>query len=205
MAGLIALFLLGLGCVFLLQNREPVLLYFLGNSSQTALFQLALPLGAWVVLFVFVGLVLGLILPACYRLGQPSRPGAVKPSRPAFGYAREEAPAPARSPQPARESPQTPGPAETWDWNPIPEVEDWQEPEPTAAPSPPAEPKPLEREQAPPQSRQEGSVYRYQYRDKETQSSPEGVYTAPYRVITSPQNPSPAPESAEEEDGTDWV
>lgn len=202
MAGLIALFLLGLGCLFLLQNREPVLLYFLGNSSQTALFQFTLPLGAWVVLFALAGIVLGLILPACYRLGQPSRKSAAKPSAPSLGYAQ---PAPSYPKSAPPESPPTPAPADAWDWNPIPEAEDWQEPEPSPKPPPPPEPKPLEREQAPPQSRQEGSVYRHQYRDKETPPPSEGVYTAPYRVIASPQTPPPAPESPEEEEETDWV
>ncbi|MFN5516547.1 MAG: hypothetical protein ACK5CA_17890 [Cyanobacteriota bacterium] len=192
MAGLIALFLLGLGCVFLLQNREPVLLYFFGNSSQTALFQLTLPLGAWVALFALLGILLGLFLPLCYRLGGPPPKGVAKSS-----------PSPRRLEAPPPPAPERP-PVETWDWNPIPEAEDWQEPESDPVPVP-KEAKPLEREQAPPQSRQEGSVYRYQYRDKETSPPPEGIYTAPYRVIAPPQTPPTAPESPEKEEEADWI
>lgn len=55
---LIVLGLMLIGTVInVLQNQQPITLYFLGTDSNTALFSLQLPLGIWVVLFTLAGII----------------------------------------------------------------------------------------------------------------------------------------------------
>lgn len=128
MRGLLVLFLAGLGLIFFLQNRDPVLLYFLGNSDKTALFVVSLPLGLWVIGFILLGVLISLVLQILNRMGKPAKISQARPS-----------PRPPTAPQPPRSPQPTPPPRSTepmrspvannkdWEWdNPIPEAEDWE-------------------------------------------------------------------------------
>ena len=128
MRGLLVLLLSGLGLIFFLQNRDPVLLYFLGNSDKTALFVLSLPLGLWVIGFILLGVLISLVLQILNRMGKPAKISQARSSpRP------QTAPQPTRSPQPTpppRPTEPTRSPVannKDWEWdNPIPEAEDWE-------------------------------------------------------------------------------
>ena len=153
MRGLLVLLLSGLGLIFFLQNRDPVLLYFLGNSDKTALFVLSLPLGLWVIGFILLGVLISLVLQVLNRMGKPDK---ISQARPSPRPRPQTAPQPPRSPQP------TPPPRSTetmrspvangkdWEWdNPIPEAEDWEvedtpqtvDPRPGSSPLPKVEAK----------------------------------------------------------------
>ncbi len=130
MRGLLFLGLTATGLIFFLQNRQPVTLFFLGTSQQTALASLTLPLGLWVVIFTTVGIVTSVIINGLSRIGQPQRrisSQSVGPASP-----RPEPSPPPRSPSPPSPRYQAPTPEPVadddneWDWDdPIPEIADW--------------------------------------------------------------------------------
>ncbi|MEY2983802.1 MAG: hypothetical protein RLZZ568_419 [Cyanobacteriota bacterium] len=123
MRGLLFLALTATGLIFFLQNRQPVTLFFLGTSQQSALASLTLPLGLWVVIFSALGIVTSLILSGLSRIGLPQRRPTGQPGQPA--------PPRPTPPPPPRYQPPTPEPVinqNEWDWdNPIPELADWDE------------------------------------------------------------------------------
>lgn len=125
MRGLLVLLLLGSGLIFFLQNRDPVLLYFLGNSDKTALLTLSLPLGLWVIAFILLGVFISFALQILNQVNRPTKISQPRPS---------PRPRPQKTPRPSSPSPSPPqdslrSPVEDksdWGWdNPIPEVEDW--------------------------------------------------------------------------------
>jgi len=213
--GVIAvLFLLVSGIIFLLQNRDPITLFILGNSSQTALFSLTLPLGLWVILFIGLGILTSLLLQVLQSLGTPKV--SVSPRPPA--RPRPPQPAPRRSPPPPSR--------EKWEWeNPIPEADNWEDPEPLVdrppdrpkappedrpvvnlprrdapTPEPPLSPpvdippasvkaedlKQFEVNQSPQQSNREGTLYSYTYRE------PRRTKTQTDSTSEIPSSPAPA-------------
>lgn len=145
MRGLLFLALTVTGLIVFLQNRQPVTLFFLGTSQQSALASLTLPLGLWVVIFTVMGIVTSLIINGLSRIGQPSqRRSPTSSGNPApQGFEPEPPP---RSPSPSstpRYQPPEPEPVvnqNEWDWDdPIPELADWDEP-PAPSPPPPENP-----------------------------------------------------------------
>ncbi|WP_267384290.1 LapA family protein [Cyanobacterium sp. uoEpiScrs1] len=48
--------------VFLIQNPQPITLYFLGINAKTALLTLTLPVGIWAFLFIILGFLTSLII-----------------------------------------------------------------------------------------------------------------------------------------------
>ncbi len=193
MGVIFVLFLLASGVVFLLQNRDLITLFILGNSSQTALFSLTLPLGLWVILFIGLGFFTSLLLQVLRTPGTPKSTISPRP------------PARPRPPQPSPR--RSPPPPEKWSWdNPIPEADNWEDsdtlgdrpenrtedrpvvnlprrdaPPPTPDPPlfPPLEVPPVEAKanvkaqdlkqfevkQSPQQSNREGTLYSYTYRE----------------------------------------
>lgn len=135
MRWLIILVILGSGFVFFLQNQQPMTLFLLGNGVKTALLTLTFPVGLWVILFIFAGMITSLILQALSAIARPvistAPPSPTRPrSRPT--------PSP-RSPSPepppvteAKTRIQTPTNPQ-WQWeDPIPEIDDWND-EPSPA------------------------------------------------------------------------
>ncbi|MGK7932462.1 MAG: hypothetical protein AB4041_13660 [Microcystaceae cyanobacterium] len=200
-------------------NWQPITLYFLGNSAQTALLSLSLPLALWVLLFTLAGFITGFFIQVLNRLVSASP----TPRRP-----RQRVTSP--PPQPMGVSPNS-----ERDWEQQ-RPNEWDIEEPPHSPtqtsySPPPTPKnpdpppqdrfkaespsvaksseqtPLDAEvkaSSPPQkTTREGSVYTYTYREKgdrpapPTANSSDQVYDANYRVITPPSN-EPEPEE-------DWI
>jgi hypothetical protein len=134
MRGLLFLVLTATGLIVFLQNRQPVTLFFLGTSQQSALASLTLPLGLWVVLFATVGILTSLIINGLSRLGQPSQRRSPRdPLR--SGPSPSVNPAPQRpEPEPRSPSPRYSAPEpeaivnddSEWDWDePLPEITDW--------------------------------------------------------------------------------
>ncbi|MGL5033287.1 MAG: LapA family protein, partial [Microcystaceae cyanobacterium] len=123
MAALFVLLLLGSGLVFMVQNQEPILLYFLGNSDKTALFSFALPVGLWVISFILLGVLLSLLFQALSRVGQPVTPSRPAPRPP---KATKSPKTPVSPPPPIAPPPPVSPPTDRWGWeNPIPEADDW--------------------------------------------------------------------------------
>ncbi len=196
MLGLLLL-LLGLGLIFLLQNRGTVLIYFLGNRSADALVSLQLPLGVWVVIFVLAGILTSLLVQLLIRFSRPSISKTKAPRR-----EPRPSPTPPRAPQPPPTSPITGD--RRWQWeNPIPEVDDWEESEvipspeprpqpqepvipppivepkvepkneaPSQEPLPPLQLKQFEVSRSPQKSERQGTIYSQTYREADQAASP---------------------------------
>ncbi|BFM41245.1 LapA family protein [Synechocystis sp. LKSZ1] len=226
----ILVFLLGLGLIFVFQNRQPVVLTFLGASPSQALFSLQLPLGLWVVLFIVAGVLTSLLISGLIRISQPTP--APAPQRP-----RRTPPRRAPSPPPPASPPPSANPAWQWD-NPVPEVDDWiveewppepmpprptempppvkpapepsdwkeDRPEPMAPPTPPpVQLRQFEASQTPQKTERQGTIYSVTYRDAQTPRPQDrsGVYDANYRVLNAPATPDePANDTDSDED---WI
>ncbi len=226
--GLIVLALMLIATVVsLLQNQQPIALYFLGTDTNTALFSLQLPLGIWIVLFTVAGIITSLLIQFLMR-----------------------SPASLSSKPPRNRRPRTPEPPETpysrpepqksdWDTSPPPEWEnsveeeedEWDIEEPPTENTIPRQPAGVEdirsefEVQKPPKAvSKEGSVYSYTYRElsdrisfepsekppqpkkKSPSSQPSGdVYDAKYRIITPPYRPSQEPNDEEEDNEENWI
>jgi len=185
MRGLLFLALTATGLIFFLQNRQPVTLFFLGTSQQTALASLTLPLGLWVVIFGAVGIGTSSIINGLSRIGQPQRRSPSQSVRPT-------APPPEPSPPPRSPSPRYSAPApepviddSEWDWDePMPEITDWEVK--PGQPSPKSEtPKPeIPEMSAPP---------RESLQDRRRPSSPPRPETPPAIAVPQDQIPEPRP------------
>ncbi|MDJ0599843.1 MAG: LapA family protein [Crocosphaera sp.] len=221
---LIVLVLMLVGTVLiLLQNQQPIILYFLGTDAKTAMFSLKLPLGIWVIGFTLVGTITSLLIQLLTR-------------SPRFTTPRQSSnrhPQPQPSPEPPYERPEpkqsdweSPPPRE-WE-NTVQEEEnddewDIEEPPmeqtiPQATPNLEETRSEFEVQQPPKTSSREGTVYSYTYRELsdrpksdppqdspvvEKKSSPnDQVYEAKYRVITPPYRPSP---DADDDEDESWI
>lgn len=218
---------IGMGMIGLLFwfNGQPITLYFLGNSPQTALFSLSWPLAVWILLFMLAGVITGLIIQIFHQFSAPSpsrRPRQrfepPSPRRSAFKTQKpdweQEIPnewdieePPETSTQPRYSSPSPPQP----------EIQDRfkaeKPPEPSLSSefeenSPIAPPMTdFEVPKSPKQTSREGSVYTYTYhsekRDRPVKPSSDQVYDAPYRVITPPDEKNDNFDEQSEEE--EWI
>ncbi|HAC63883.1 MAG TPA: hypothetical protein DCF68_10180 [Cyanothece sp. UBA12306] len=173
---LLPLFILVSTIIFLVQNQQPVVLYFLGTNAQTALFTIQLPIGIWVVLFTAAGILTSLILQFLNR----SSPATTR--KPLNPPPRQKPPKTPSSESSSSES------SEELDWGKMPqtnwegtvpetidEEDDWNIEEPPIKPTVPREQRqsrsPLddrgnfERQQPPSKVSRQGSMYSYTYRE----------------------------------------
>ncbi|MFN9176733.1 MAG: DUF1049 domain-containing protein [Synechocystis sp.] len=203
MRSLLFLVLTATGLIFFLQNRQPVTLFFLGTSQQSALASLTLPLGLWVVIFTTVGIVTSLLINGLSRIGQPQRRSpnqSVRPTPPP-----PEPSPPPRSPSPRYQAPTTEPVVNDseWDWdNPIPEIADWNgtppqpSPEPTIQDRRPPRPSPLRpepREPKPIADRPEFIAPEPRFSEPESEPEPEPPLRQPLpdlRQFEAPQTPT---------------
>ncbi|MGK7960592.1 LapA family protein [Crocosphaera sp.] len=212
---LIVLVLMSIGTVLMmLQNQQPVTLYFLGTNTQTALWSQQLPLGIWMIGFTLAGMLTSVLIQLLTR--SPSIPSPRKRRNP--GSQPQNSPEiPYERPEQKKSDWETPPPRE-WE-NPPQEAEDeeWDIEEPPVEQTIPQTQRDIDETrsefevQQPPQtSSQEGTVYSYTYgelSDRVRESDPpqnppvvekqppmmdkkpptnDGVYEAKYRVITPP-------------------
>ncbi|MEL4895104.1 LapA family protein [Crocosphaera sp. Alani8] len=210
-----------------LQNRQPIILYFLGTNDETALFSLQLPLGIWVVLFLSAGIISSLLIQILSRSPRSLSPRASNNPR-----SRKEKPpeTPYSRPEPKKSD---------WDKSPPPEWEnsleeeddEWDIEEPPLENTIPRQPSMVEDKDSefevkkpPKTSSQEGTVYSYTYRelsdrvpsqpssdppesDKKPSSSQQSrdVYDAQYRIITPPYQPLQDTQDGDEQDEGNWI
>ena len=183
----VLLFILVSTVIFLIQNQQPIVLYFLGTNPQTALFTWKLPIGIWVVLFSSAGILTSLII---QWLNQSSQSSASKtfmpPPRREPLNPSEQRPQPSDSPTSSREADWGAMPQRNWqgmEQESTEEGDDWDiEKPPTERTFPREE---LERQlqedeainfevqQPPKKASRQGSVYSYTYRElREFEDSP---------------------------------
>lgn len=213
--------IIGLLCWF---NGQPIALYFLGNSPQTALFSLSLPFAVWILLFILAGVVTGLILQIFHQFAAPSSPRRSRqrfeppsPRRSAFKTQKpdweqeipkewdiEEPPETVTQPRYPSASPPQPEIKDRFSSDTPPEPSFTSEFEENPPNSPPVTD--FERPKSPKQTTREGSVYTYTYspkRDRPTKPSADQIYDAPYRVITPPDEKSDNFDDHPEEE--EWI
>ncbi len=231
---LLLLLILGGVAILLISNPQPIVLYFLGTNSTTALFSLQLPLGIWVILASLVGIVTSFVIGGLNR--SPARSTASAPQ-----------PRNLREPDPQPFYPPPATPQTDWDaapkreGNPLPPLEnDWNIEEPpvqTTIPSDrpffqrqvpryqeriademiePGESPSFEVPQEPKTATRQGSVYSYTYRElRDSPPSPEpapqlkqpseSVYDANYRVVTPPYRDKAGSTDLDGEEDEEWV
>lgn len=223
---LLALMLIGT-VVSLLQNQQPIALYFLGTDSQTALFSLQLPLGIWIVLFTLAGIITSLAIQFLTRSPTSLSP---KPSRNRRPPAPEPPETPYSRPEPQKSDWETSPPPE-WEQSIEEEEDEWDIEEPPTENTIPRQPNivddtrsEFEVEKPPKATSQEGTVYSYTYgelsdrissqpspeppkpKKKPSSSQPGGdVYDAQYRIITPPYQPSQEPNNEDEDNKENWI
>ncbi|MEA5510891.1 LapA family protein [Crocosphaera sp. UHCC 0190] len=194
---ILLLLLVGTG-IFIIQNQQPVVLYFLGTEAKTALFSLSLPLGLWVVIFAVAGIMTSLLIQLLTRspeasLRRPSRqnptPKSVKsPNRP---RPPEPPETPYQRPEPKRSDWEMP-PNPEWEANTqLDEDEEWNIEEPPKERTQPFQPSKtpiiedqsseFEMPQTPKTVSREGTIYSYTYRELRDRQDP----------IASPEPESP--------------
>ncbi len=175
--------------VFLIQNQQPIDLYFLGVNTQTALFTLKLPIGIGVILFSIAGILTSLIIQFLNQFSASSSSRTFTPPSPR----REPPKPPSQPPEPSEFS----SSSKEADWGKMPQ-KNWEgieqeieEEDGWDIEKPPTEPtftrEKLERElqegeeqttdfevqQPPKKTAHEGSVYSYTYRElRESEDSP---------------------------------
>ncbi|EAZ91040.1 hypothetical protein CY0110_27550 [Crocosphaera chwakensis CCY0110] len=219
--------------IILLQNQQPIILYFLGTDEETALFALNLPLAIWILIFTLAGIISSFLIQLFTRSSRVLSFNKPRNSRP-------------RSPEPAETPYQRPEPKKKSDWEtpPPPEWENnsetqeddaWDIEEPPEEKTIPRNPSTVqdtrsefEKQQPPRTVSQEGTVYSYTYRelsdrsdrvasepppnppkseqseDKTPPPPPNGdVYDAQYRIITPPYQPSQESNDEDEENEED--
>ena len=208
---LIVLGLMLIGTVInVLQNQQPITLYFLGTDSNTALFSLQLPLGIWVVLFTLAGIITSALIqflrrsPVAFSSKPPRNRRPPTPEPPETPYSR---------PEPQKSDWETSPPPE-WENSTEEEEDEWDIEEPPTENTIPRQPSSIkdtdsefEVKKPPKAVSQEGTVYSYTYRELSdrisSQPSPDSpkpkkqpsssqpsrdVYDAQYRIITPPYN-----------------
>lgn len=228
---ILALMAIGAGIV-LLQNQQPITLYFLGTDRETALFFLKLPLGIWMLIFTLAGII------SSFFIQLFTRSSTIL----SFNKPRKRSPRPSEPPETPYQRPE-PKKKSDWETPPPPEWEnssdteklddEWDIEEPPQENTIPRNPNNVretlsefEKQQPPKTSSQEGTVYSYTYRElsdrtpsdppvtspksenKPPSPRPKGdVYDAQYRVITPPYQPSQESndEDGENEDNENWI
>ena len=231
---LIVLLLMLIGTVLiLLQNQQPITLYFLGTDAQTSLLSRQLPLGIWIISFTLAGMITSLLIQLLTRSPNISFPRKRRHPRPQPQNSPET---PYERPEPKKSDWETPPPRE-WENSPQEEEEDdeWDIEEPPVDQTIP-QTKPnldetrseFEVQQPPQTSSQEGTVYSYTYgelSDRAKKSAPppdppivekkppvvekkpsskDGVYEAKYRVITPPYQPNQDTDTDDDEEES-WL
>lgn len=222
----LALMLIGT-VVSLLQNQQPITLYFLGTDSNTALFSLQLPLGIWIILFTVAGIITSLLIqfltrsPVSLSPKPPRNRRPRTPEPPETPYSRPE----------TKKSDWEKSPPPEWEQSIEEEEDEWDIEEPPTENTIPRQPDKVEdirsefEVQKPPKAvSQEGTVYSYTYRELSdrvsSQPSPEPpkpkekppssqprkeVYDAQYRVITPPYRASQEPNDEDEDNEENWI
>ncbi len=190
---LIVLALILIGTVInLLQNQQPITLYFLGTDAKTALFSLQLPLGIWITLFIVAGIISSLLIQFLTRF--PRSVATQRPRNP-----RSRTPEPPETPYSRPDKPQK----SDWETSPPPEWEnnlqeedddEWDIEEPPVENTFPRQPPTFEdtvsefEVQKPPKAvAQEGTVYSYTYKE------------------LSDRSPSQPSNDEDEENGENWI
>ena len=228
MMRLIVLALMLIGTVVsLLQNQQPITLYFLGTDSNTALFSLQLPLGIWIVLFTVAGIITSLLIQFLTRSPVSFSP---KPPRNRRSSTPEPPETPYSRPEPKKSDWETSPPPE-WEQSIEEEEDEWDIEEAPTENTIPRQPHKVEdirsefEVQKPPKvASQEGTVYSYTYRElsdrpssqpypeppkpkkKPPSSQPrKDVYDAQYRVITPPYTPFQEPNDEDEDYEENWI
>ncbi|MGK7956646.1 MAG: LapA family protein [Crocosphaera sp.] len=229
---LIVLALILIGTVInLVQNQQPITLYFLGTDAKTAFFSLQLSLGIWITLFTLAGIISSLLIQFVSRSSRSFAPKRVRPPR-------SRKPEPPEIPYSRPDKPQK----SDWETSPPPEWEnnlqeedddEWDIEEPPVENTVPRQASTLEdtasefEVQKPPKAvAQEGTVYSYTYKElsdrRPSQPPPEppksetekktpspqrnrDVYDAQYRIITPPYRPSQQSNNEDEENEENWI
>ncbi|MDJ0728603.1 MAG: LapA family protein [Crocosphaera sp.] len=223
---LLALMLIGI-VINLLQNRQPVTLYFLGTDANTALFSLQLPLGIWIILFTIAGIITSLLIQ--FLTQSPRFLSSKRPRNPRL-RTQEPPETPYSRPEPQKSDWETPPPPE-WENSVQEEEDEWDIEEPPLEKTIPRQPPTVEdirsefEVQKPPKAvSQEGTVYSYTYGELSDRTSsqpspnppklekkppspqPSGdVYDAQYRIITPPYRPSQVSNDEDGENEENWI
>ncbi|MEA5532685.1 LapA family protein [Crocosphaera sp. XPORK-15E] len=196
---ILLLLLVGTG-IFIIQNQQPVVLYFLGTEAKTALLSLTLPLGLWVVIFALAGIITSLLIQLLTRSPrQRSAPKSVKsPSRPRpqeppeTPYQRSEAKRSDWEVPPNPEWEKTPQPDEDEEWNiEEPPTERTQPFQPSKTPIIEDQASEFEMPQTPKTVSRQGTIYSYTYRELSDRRDP--IPPQEQEIPPSPSDTSPTP------------
>lgn len=180
--------------IFLIQNQQPVVLYFLGTNPQTALFTLKLPIGIWVLLFSAGGMLTSLIIQFLNQSSKSSTPKTLT------APPRREPPNPSyQRPQPSDSSPTS----KEVDWGAMPK-KNWEGTEPELTEeddgwdieAPPTQ-QTLPREKLE-RERQEEEVTDFEVQQSPTKASRQGsIYSYTYRELRESEDSPPPQESVQ--------
>ncbi len=230
---LMILVLMAIGSgIILLQNQQPITLYFLGTDAETALFSLRLPVAVWMLIFTLAGIISSFLIQLLTRSSR-----ILSFNKPPNRRPRPQDPpeTPYQRPSPKKSDWGTPPPPE-WDnsSNAEQEEDEWDIEEPPEENTIPRNPTTVEdtrsefeKQQPPKTVSQEGTVYSYTYRELSDRSdrvsseppvtppkaenkppSPQNrgdVYDAQYRIITPPYQPSQESNDEDGENEENWI